>query len=119
MDDPVLSIKRGMKVYINFGLKNPDFYKLAFLYTPDFKTEDYMVEGLYGTKTYMNLRSLVEVCIQKGLFMDIDVDLAAQVLWSMNHGIASLLITNPRFPWADRDTLISAAIDRAVAGFLQ
>jgi hypothetical protein len=33
------------------------------------------------------------------------------------HGITSLLIVFPAFPWGDRDALIETAIQNAVDGF--
>ncbi len=119
MDHPVSSLKKGMRVYIDFGLDNPGFYRLAFLHTQGFRTEDYLAENSYGAKSYMNLRLHVEACIRDGSFRYMDVDLATQVIWSMNHGMASILITNPNFPWVDKDALISASIEQAVAGFLR
>ena len=47
-----------------------------------------------------------------------DVDAASQVLWSAAHGITSLLILRPAFPWADRETLIGQVIDAVVNGLL-
>jgi hypothetical protein len=58
----------------------------------------------------------VELCIQRGVFRPMDVDLATQVLWTINHGVTSLLISNPNFPWADREALIQRVIDCAVDG---
>jgi hypothetical protein len=47
-----------------------------------------------------------------------DVDVASQVLWAAGHGITSLLILRPAFPWANRETLIGQVIDAAVDGLL-
>jgi hypothetical protein len=40
-----------------------------------------------------------------------DPELAALVLWSGIHGIASLLLSLPGFPWPDRDALIRSSIE--------
>jgi hypothetical protein len=45
-----------------------------------------------------------------------DVALASQVLWATVHGITSLLIHHPHFPWTEREELIDALIDAAVGG---
>jgi AcrR family transcriptional regulator len=114
--DPVDILKKGMRAYTEFGLANPSYYKLAFMSPPEFKAESYMVEGTKGTALFQKLRGSVEACIRGGLFREMDADLAAQVLWTMNHGVTSLLITNPNFPWVDRDTLIDSVIDCAIDG---
>jgi AcrR family transcriptional regulator len=114
--DPIGTLKTGMRAYTEFGLANPSYYKLAFMSPPEFKAESYMVEGTKGTALFQQLRGSAEECIRLGLFRAMDPDLTAQVLWTMNHGVTSLLITNPHFPWADRDTLIDTVIDCAIDG---
>jgi hypothetical protein len=47
-----------------------------------------------------------------------DIDAASQALWAAAHGVTSLLIVRPQFPWADRDRLIGQVIDAAVDGLL-
>jgi hypothetical protein len=49
-------------------------------------------------------------------FRRMDVDAASQALWAAVHGITSLLIVRPTFPWADRDQLIEQVVDAAVDG---
>jgi len=51
-------------------------------------------------------------------FRPMDVDVASQVLWATVHGITSLLILRPAFPWANRDKLIAQVIDSAVDGLM-
>jgi hypothetical protein len=45
-----------------------------------------------------------------------DIDAAAQVLWATIHGLTSLLIAHPRFPFAERNVLIDTLIENALAG---
>ncbi len=112
----VALLKKGMRAYIEFGLANPSYYTLAFLSTPEIKAESYMTRGTKGTAAFQTLQVSVGECIRRGLFPRMDPDLAAQVIWSAIHGVTSLLITNPNFPWVDRDTLIDTVIDGAVLG---
>ncbi len=118
-DDPITMMKRGMKVYIECGLKNPNYYRLAFMGNLEISKENYLRDGIPGTKTFFGHRTAVEECIRQGLFRQLDVDLVTQVLWSMNHGITSLLISNPNFPWVDREQLINQSIESTLAGFLK
>jgi AcrR family transcriptional regulator len=115
-EDPLAALKRGMRAYAEFGLANPSYYKLAFLNPPEFKAESYLVEGSKGTELFLTLRGSVERCIRQGLFRPMDAGLAAQILWTMNHGVTSLLISNPNFPWADREALIDGVVDCALEG---
>ena len=115
-EDPLAALKRGMRAYTEFGLANPSYYKLAFLNPPEFKAESYLVEGSKGTELFLTLRGSVERCIRQGLFRPMDAGLAAQILWTMNHGVTSLLISNPNFPWAEREALIDGVVDCALQG---
>lgn len=117
-DDPVTLMKKGMRAYIECGLENPNYYKLGFMSTPEIRSEAYLVAGVSGTEIFLNQRAIVEKCIQQGLFRPIDPALAAQVIWTMNHGITSLLISNPNFPWVDKELLIQESIEHTIAGFL-
>ena len=114
--NPIALLKSGMHAYVEFGLAHTSYYRLAFMSPPEFKAESYMVKGTKGTALFQTLQSSVQQCIRKGLFRPVDPDLAAQVIWTMNHGVTSLLITNPNFPWVDRDTLIDQVIDSAIDG---
>jgi AcrR family transcriptional regulator len=114
--DPVAAVRRGMRAYTEFGLANPSYYRLAFLNPPEFKAESYLVEGSQGTELFLELRASVERCIRQGLFRAMDAGLAAQILWTMNHGVTSLLISNPNFPWAEREALLDGVVDCALAG---
>jgi len=114
--DPLGELRAGLRAYAEFGLANPSYYRLAFLCPPEFKAESYLAEGSKGTELFLSLRGTAERCIAQGLFRPMAPDLAAQVLWSVNHGVTSLLLTNPNFPWAGREELIEAVIDCAVDG---
>jgi AcrR family transcriptional regulator len=114
--DPLRAVRKGMRTYTEFGLANPSYYKLAFNSPPEFKAGSYLAEGQEGTLLFHGLRTSVEKCIRKGLFRQMDVDLAAQTIWMMNHGVTSLLLSNPNFPWRSRAALIQGVIDCAIAG---
>ena len=105
-----------MRAYTTFGLANPSFYKLAFNSPPLFKPESYLAEGEEGTLLFAGLRRAVEGCIRRGRFKRMDTELAAQLIWTMNHGVTLLLISNPNFPWADRKRLIDSVIECTIAG---
>jgi AcrR family transcriptional regulator len=114
--DPVSVVKEGMRAYTEFGMANPSYYKLAFMSPPEFKAEAYLEAGSKGTALFLGLRASVEACIRQGRFKEMDPDLAAQVVWTMNHGVTSLLLSNPNFPWKDREQLIDSVIDCTIDG---
>jgi AcrR family transcriptional regulator len=115
-DDPVSTLRNGMRAYTDFGLANPSFYTLSFMSPPLHAPEDYLVEGQTGTRLFRTLRDSAERCMRQGHFSPTDLDLATQILWCANHGVTSLLLSNPNFPWVDRQRLIDQSIECAIRG---
>jgi hypothetical protein len=50
----------------------------------------------------------------QGLTRSIDPEQLAQSLWAGMHGLVSLLIARPEFPWVERETLIRGHLDLLV-----
>jgi len=112
-ETPVARLKRGMMAYVKFGLQNPDHYRIAFLLHQPGSTRPSK-----PTAAYAGLRRRVQACIDAGRFHSENVDWMAQSLWAAAHGITSLLIQKPAFPWVARRRLIAQVIDSAVEGLL-
>ena len=62
------------------------------------------------------LKQTVASCVEADLLRVVDIDLASQILWAGVHGITSLLIAKPSFPWVDKKKLISETIDTMLEG---
>jgi AcrR family transcriptional regulator len=114
--DPLACIKKGMRAYIEFGLEYPNYYKLIFMSDLAQIEGTYLEEGTFGNEAFQLLKTLVEACIKQNLVQPMDSLTAAQVLWTMNHGVTSLLIVHPDFPWVDKEQLIDQVIETAVNG---
>lgn len=113
-DDPVSLVRSLGHAYVEFGLRNPGAYEFVFvLRRPGAARRRRAQVG------YDMLRGLVERCIAEKRFQAIDVDVAAQALWAAVHGITSLLVARPRFPWADKKTVIARVIDSSIDSLLR
>jgi AcrR family transcriptional regulator len=117
-DDPVEALKRGCRAYCEFGLKYPNHYRVTFINHPQIHlgADHYLRDGSMGMKAYNCLRSGVEECIKQKRFRESDVDTVTQMMWAGGHGLTSLLITKPNFPWSNRNQLIDIMIDTLVDG---
>ncbi|HVG18282.1 MAG TPA: TetR/AcrR family transcriptional regulator [Blastocatellia bacterium] len=117
-DDPVEALKRVCRAYVEFGLKYPNHYHVTFINHPRLHLgpDHYLRDGSMGMKAYNCLRAGVEECIKQKRFRQSDVDTVTQMMWAGGHGLTSLLITKPHFPWADRNQLIDIMIDTLVEG---
>ena len=116
-DDPVETLKKGCRAYIEFGLKHPNHYKLTFINTPQHpKDPDWKMEDSMGMKAYGHLRSAVEACVEQQIFHSTDVDAVSQMFWAAGHGITSLLITKLHFPFVNKNQLIDMTLDTLIDG---
>jgi AcrR family transcriptional regulator len=118
VDDPVESLKRGCRAYVEFGLKNPNHYRVTFINHPELNlgADHYLREGSMGMRAYGSLRAGVEECIKQGRFREVDLEAATQMIWAGGHGLTSLLITKPHFPWANKNQLIDLMLDTLIDG---
>ena len=110
--DPVEFLRKAGRAYVEFGLANPGVYEFAFmLRRPEQSRRKPHL-------AYERVRTLVQRCIDEKRFRRFDADAASQALWAAAHGITSLLILRPKFPWVDRDRLIGQIVDAAVDALL-
>jgi AcrR family transcriptional regulator len=107
--DPVEGLKKGLRAYVEFGLRNPNDYRFAFMLRPPVEKRPYKVHGAFEALRYM-----VRRCVEERRFRAVDVETTAQALWASVHGITSLLIQRPAFPWVPKKKLIAQVISAAI-----
>jgi AcrR family transcriptional regulator len=115
VDDPVEALRRRGRAYVRFGLRNAEAYRVLFMY------KDHVPEGvddqyLYRSETFNHLVESVQRCLDAGAFRPGDPLQISIGLWVMVHGITSLLITVPTFPWP---TEPGELVDRLITDHLQ
>ena len=115
--DPLTRLKLIGRHYVEVGLKHPNDYKVTFMvsHEPGHLNERY--EHSMGHRAFALLEEGVAECIACGVFRPVDLRLASQTLWAAVHGITSLLIARPDFPWAEQDRTIDLLLDVVCAGF--
>lgn len=112
-DEPVVSLERKLRAYVDFGLRFPQHYHFAFgMRPPGHGT----ASGTRPHAAFDVLRNAVHRCIEEGGLPWPDVETTSQVLWVTIHGITSLLIVRPQFPWVEREGLIDQVIKTAING---
>jgi AcrR family transcriptional regulator len=108
--DPVRQLKRGLRLYVEWGLKHPSEYQIAFVVRNPAKKP-------YQTHRAFDLaRALVKLCLGRSRAAEREVELRTQALWAATHGITSLLTQRPSFPWVSKQRVIDQVIDSAVQG---
>lgn len=114
--DPLDKLKRIGRHYIEFGLNHPVHYKLAFMVQHEPGSLEKHYEHSMAHQAFGQLEASVAECMAEGIFRRDDLRLASQCLWAAMHGITSLLIARPDFPWSEPAQTIELLIDAVCAG---
>lgn len=107
-------LRRIMQTYVRFGLEHPDEYRLSFM-TPNahqaeqvFDFDAPFAEQKIDAQCFlMLLHAVKEFMAENGIAKDHYA--ATQCIWAGGHGLVSLLITLPHFPWSERESLVGTA----------
>ena len=103
--DPVESLILRGKAYIRFGIENPEQYRTLFMSKGSRSEVNMQPEELRQSASFDHLVQAVQLCLDVGAFSGEPL-LISMGLWSVVHGITSILISHPHFPWPDNEKLI-------------
>ena len=109
-DDPLQALWARGRAYVRFGLENPEHYRLLFMTRPGSDGPPVALDRLPGLVAFGHLVEEVARCMDAGALAAGDPFLTATGLWSAVHGVTSLLIARPDFPWPDLDTLMAHVV---------
>ena len=68
-------------------------------------------------RSFAALQAGVAGLIELGVFRPAEPQVVAEAIWAAGHGLVSLLITKPGFPWSPRELLIGTLADALCRGF--
>lgn len=116
--DPIEKVRRQGEAYIRFGLEHPNHYQVTFMMPHEYSEEtEQELKMSAGMQCFQSLVNCVQTCVDAEEFRDMDVRSASQALWCAVHGVTSLLIAHPCFPWVRQDQLIRTTLDTMIEGF--
>ncbi|MBN1971477.1 MAG: TetR/AcrR family transcriptional regulator [Candidatus Delongbacteria bacterium] len=110
--DPLYTLIKILKAYI-YNAIDPNSNYLIVL--KNHKLVSVKKSG-QSYKGFESLERVIEVCMKKKLLKENDPRLLSQSLWMNNNGIINLLLTEPDYPWVDKDTLINHCVDTFING---
>ena len=107
-----------LRIYVDFGLSNPDMYRIAFM-ADNAQVRGWRQQVLSPAtqSTYGVLRAMIVDLHGRALTVDLDPETLTQSTWSGMHGLVSLMIAKPSFPWVEREHLITSHLS-LIAGSL-
>lgn len=123
IEDPIERLRRIGQAYCEFGLRYPSHYRFMFMtanraFAPGevgFSHDD------PNESSYAFLKQTVQDALDQGRLRPgfMDVELAAQLLWSGVHGVVSLRITMAQhewIEWREAEESTGAMIDALLRG---
>jgi AcrR family transcriptional regulator len=114
IDDVREQLRVRGKAYVRFGLENPEHYRILFMTRPAALKPETEIPA---PAAFLHHVESVQRAHDAGVLRpDVDPLIAALTLWSGAHGITSLLIAKPNFPWPDLETLIDTVLANLVVG---
>lgn len=113
----VKAIKAVLTAYAAFAFEDEVRFRAMFMQHYGPVGRDFHASG-FGQPTYRAIAKRVADAIEEGTFRPIDIDVACQTMWGAIHGIVALMLTAEGFPFVNRATLITAAIDNCMRGLM-
>jgi len=117
-EDPRLLLRMILLHYIEFGLANPEHYKVVFFTSPCVygSPEEYLEKDTISRQAYFNFRDTIAEFMELGVLRNGDVETTTQVLWTGVHGIVTAVIHTRDFPLVDTGVLAETMVDTLLRG---
>lgn len=112
LTDPPARLVERCRAYCRFGIEHPGHYRLMFR-AELAPTMALKFQEVPGRTSFQALVDAVQRCAGSDAGRSAeDAQRVATLIWSMEHGLVSLAISRPRFPWPPIDELIADAVRR-------
>jgi AcrR family transcriptional regulator len=116
-DDPWERLSALGEAYVTFGLRNPVYYQLMFMWRTDFLTQARPGEQLPRMEAFGVLQDAVQYAMDAGVMQPGDAETYSDALWAMMHGIVSLAISMSVFDAERVQRLAALARDMIFKAF--
>lgn len=118
IDDPVEALAARGRAYVRFGVEHPEHYRIMFMSPASDIPEKWDVVVRSGA--FAHLLEGIQRVIDGGR-MDPETDVFEMGLhiWANIHGITSLLVARPTFPWPELEPFVEQHLAMCMVGALQ
>lgn len=115
--DPLDELRVRGRAYVRFGLEHPEQYRILFMSKPWAKPDMWSAEALLDNAAFAHHLDAVQRAADAGLLgTGADVHLVAIGLWIVVHGIVSLRLSHPDFPWPEVDVTVDHLLSTQARG---
>jgi AcrR family transcriptional regulator len=104
-DSPLETLHLIITEYVSFAMANPNHYELWFA-TSEIRLFDNQLRMRHGDTSYRVYHiwlDRIAECKAEGLLPERDTLVLFQLIWGAVHGMISLRIHHPQFPWLPLD----------------
>ncbi|MBV9661830.1 MAG: TetR/AcrR family transcriptional regulator [Acidimicrobiales bacterium] len=109
-------LKRG-HAYLQWGLRNPEHYRILMMSRADLTPDRFIDERMADTAGLDAVAGELISAVETGsICVPGDPAKAAELLWMMIHGMVSLLIAKPGFPFGDVDVVYERMLELVYLG---
>jgi AcrR family transcriptional regulator len=118
-DDPKQSLRLRGHAYVRFGLDNAEAYRILFMGRGAEMPEEAAMQAVQESAAFTHLVEAVERCMDVGAIRREDPFVVAFGLWALVHGVTSLMISLPSFPWPQSpEALVDQLMLHHIGGLL-
>ncbi len=111
--DPLQAFATLIKVYVDYALTHPNHYRMWFA-TSEISRENGQLKMRHGRLEFVVFRpwlGCIEACREAGMFPGRSAMETFQLVWTRVHGLISLRLQHPAFPWMPVDKHLDEALD--------
>jgi AcrR family transcriptional regulator len=113
---PLPRLELHCREYVAWGLENPEFYEIMFMFHPDRMARYPKQLFRRATRSMDVLTELVAACVPGGFATADDARIAAHVVWAILHGVVTTILAERLDVRVDRARYIDLSINSAIAG---
>jgi len=101
--------------YVRFAMQTPELYRIATMGESRPGTD---VNVALNSSAFVHMCNSVESLMAEGIYPPGDARTAALELWTVAHGVASLLISRPDLPFGDAEEFADRVMSAVCCGHI-
>ncbi len=116
--DSLDRLRRGLRIYVEFGMQNPNHYIVTFLLSPKEACEggELTRKQIAGLRCFDHLHQMVKRCIDEGKVGVHDAEETSQILLAAVHGLTAMFVTRCGLPLIEPARLTDRTLDVLMQG---
>jgi len=115
--DPVEALRKSFIYFMEFGLKNPNQYKVIFFTTSVCGNEEFHQRDSMKQNVLLAFKDMVLDCIKAGRFRELDEDVIMTSLAVASHGLVTMTLSNPNIADGKLDIVTRTMVDALFRGY--